>query len=82
MTRTQKNLKTAYVKSIGKIGRALVADLAYIFIHHFKSICQTLSLLFPPRFQAVRKVLLAREIANFNLSLFKSFLSFERKVFL
>lgn len=82
MTRTQKNLKTAYVKSIGKTGRVLVADLAYIIIHHFKSICQNLSLLFPPPFQAVKKVLLAREIASFNLSLFQSFLSFERKVFL
>ena len=29
-------------KFIGKIGHTLVADLAYVVIHQFKSVCQTL----------------------------------------
>ena len=42
MTRTCKNLKIVCVKFFGKIGRTLAADLAYVIVHHLKSIFRTL----------------------------------------
>ena len=39
MTCSRKNLKVACVKFFGKIGRALVTDLAYVIVHHLQSIC-------------------------------------------
>ena len=42
MTCTLKNLKIVCVKFFGKIGRMLVADLAYVIVHHLKPICWTL----------------------------------------
>ena len=40
--RTPKDLKIVCVKFIGKIGRTLVADLAYVIVHDLKSVCRTL----------------------------------------
>ena len=42
MTYTHKNLKIVCMKLIGKNGHTLVADLAYVIIHHLKSIYRTL----------------------------------------
>ena len=36
MTRTHKNLKIVCVKFFDKIGSTLVADLAYVIVHHLK----------------------------------------------
>ena len=41
MTCTRKNLKILSVKFFGKIGGMLVANLAYVIVHHLKSICRT-----------------------------------------
>lgn len=41
MTRTRKNPKNLCVKLFGKIGRTLVSDLAYVIVHHLKSIRRT-----------------------------------------
>ena len=41
MTRTRKNLKILFVKFFGKIGGMLVANLAYVIVHHLKSVCCT-----------------------------------------
>lgn len=42
MMRTIKNLEIVCVKLFGKFGRMLVADLAYVTVHHVKSIYRTL----------------------------------------
>ena len=34
--RNRKNIKISFVKFFGKMGRALVADLACVVIHHLK----------------------------------------------
>ena len=46
MACTCENLKIACVKFIGKNVRKLVADLAYVILHHLKSICRILAKLF------------------------------------
>ena len=38
MTRTRKSLKIVCVKFFGKIGCNLVADAAYVIVHHLKSV--------------------------------------------
>ena len=38
---TRKNLKTVCVKFSGKIECMLVLLLAYVIVHHLKSVCQT-----------------------------------------
>ena len=41
MTRTRKNLKINFVKFFSKIGQTLFADLAYVTVHHLRSIIET-----------------------------------------
>ena len=36
MMRNRKNIKISFVKFFGKMGRALVADLACVIVHHLK----------------------------------------------
>ena len=41
MTRTRKNLKINFVKFFSKIGQTLFADLAYVTVHHLRSVIET-----------------------------------------
>ena len=42
MTRTRKNLNINFVKFFSKIGQTLFADLAYVTVHHLRSIYRNL----------------------------------------
>ena len=39
--RNRKNIKISFVKFFGKMGRALVADLACVVVHHLKQSQET-----------------------------------------
>ena len=51
MTRTRKNLKINFVKFFSKIGQTLFADLAYVTVHHLRSIYRNLRAIYQKKWK-------------------------------